>query len=141
MESLSIRSAQECDARDVFPIVVEFATSFVPERGAFEHAFHVVLAGQDACLLVAQVDDRVAGYLLGFEHLTFFANGPVSWVEEIAVTASLRRHGIGRALMTRFEEWAASRGSRLVGLATRRAARFYSALGYEESASYFRRVL
>lgn len=90
LESLSIRSARESDASDLFPIVVEFGTSFVPERGAFERAFRVVLADQDTCLLVAQVDGRVAGYLLGFEYLTFFANGPVSWVEEIAVTASLR---------------------------------------------------
>ena len=34
-----------------------------------------------------------------------------------------------------------TRGSRLVALATRRAARFYAALGYEESATYFRKVL
>lgn len=141
LESLSIRSAREPDGSDLFPIVVEFATSFVPERGSFGQAFRRVLADQDACLLVAQLDRRVTGYLLGFDHLTFFANGPVSWVEEIAVTASLRRNGIGRALMTRFEQWAASRGSRLIALATRRAAGFYSALGYEESASYFRRVL
>jgi len=65
----------------------------------------------------------------------------VSWVEEIAVTASLRRTGIGRALMASFEQWAASRGSRLVALATRRAAGFYSELGYHESAAYFRRML
>ena len=66
---------------------------------------------------------------------------PVSWVEEIAVVSSLRRKGIGRALMARFEQWAATREARLVGLATRRAAGFYSALGYEESASYFRKLL
>ena len=81
------------------------------------------------------------GYLLGFDHSTFFANAPASWVEEVAVHSSLRRNGIGRALMTGFEEWAISRGSRLVALATRRAARFYAALGYEESATYFRKVL
>src|SRR5262245_30989484 len=140
-EHLAIRAARESDAGGVFPIVVEFATSFAPDRTAFERAFPRVLADGDACVLVAERDGRIAGYLLGFAHLAFYANGPVAWVEEIAVTAALRGNGIGRALMARFEEWAASRGSRLVALATRRAAGFYAALGYEESAAYFRRVL
>ena len=43
--------------------------------------------------------------------------------------------------MTRFEAWAAARGCRLVALATRRAAAFYGAIGYEESATYFRKIL
>lgn len=49
----------------------------------------------------------------------------------------------GRNLMAAFEEWAASSGvdARYLALATRRAAGFYRALGYEESASYFKKVL
>jgi hypothetical protein len=43
--------------------------------------------------------------------------------------------------MEAFESWAKSRGAALVALATRRAAPFYLALGYEESASYFRKLL
>jgi len=49
--------------------------------------------------------------------------------------------GTGRALMAAFEAWAAGRGCALVALATRRAAPFYRALGYEESAAYYRRLL
>ena len=40
-----------------------------------------------------------------------------------------------------FEKWASKRGSKLVGLATRRAAPFYKGLGYEESAVFFRKLL
>jgi hypothetical protein len=43
--------------------------------------------------------------------------------------------------MSAFEEWASGQGCVLVALATRRAAPFYRALGYEESATYFRKVL
>jgi hypothetical protein len=43
--------------------------------------------------------------------------------------------------MTAFEHWAAGRGCTLVALATRRAAPFYRALGYEESAVYLRKIL
>ena len=43
--------------------------------------------------------------------------------------------------MAAFEAWAAGHGCALVALATRRAAPFYRALGYEESAAYFRKLL
>jgi len=89
------------------------------------------------------VADLAAGlaYLLGFRHLTFYANGPVAWVEEVFVRGQHRGRGIGRALMSGFERWAAARNCALIALATRRAAPFYRALGYEESAVYFRKVL
>ena len=80
------------------------------------------------------------GYLLGFTHLTFFANGPVGWVEEVFVVDRCRGGGVGRVLMDAFEAWAVGRDCALVALATRRAAPFYRALGYEESAVYFRKL-
>ena len=43
--------------------------------------------------------------------------------------------------MDAFERWATAQGCALVALATRRAAPFYRALGYEESAAYSRKVL
>ena len=43
--------------------------------------------------------------------------------------------------MAAFEGWAVSQGCAVVALATRRAAPFYRALGYEESASYFRKTV
>ena len=81
------------------------------------------------------------GYLLGFRHLTFYANGPVGWVEEVVVRDEDRGQGTGRILMSAFEQWATAQGCALVALATRRAGPFYRALGYEESATYFRKVL
>jgi len=140
-DDFTIRRADESDMGAVFPLVVEFGTSFVPERGRFDQAFRRVLTDENACVLVAADREKLEAYLLGFEHESFYANGPVSWVEEVAVTAPVRGIGIGRALMNIFEEWAASRGACLVGVATRRASEFYSALGYDESAAYFLKVL
>jgi GNAT superfamily N-acetyltransferase len=62
-------------------------------------------------------------------------------VEEVFVRGQYRARGVGRALMSGFEQWAAVRDCALVALATRRAAPFYRALGYEESAVYFRKIL
>jgi GNAT superfamily N-acetyltransferase len=71
----------------------------------------------------------------------FYANGPVAWVEEVFVRGQHRGCGVGRALMSAYEQWAISRDCALVALATRRAAPFYRALGYEESALYHRKIL
>jgi len=57
------------------------------------------------------------------------------------LTAGREEEGIGSGLMNAFEAWARLRGSKLIGLATRRAAPFYAALGYEESATFFRKLL
>jgi GNAT superfamily N-acetyltransferase len=65
----------------------------------------------------------------------------VAWIEEITVDQDVRRHGLSAALTAEFERWAAARGCALVALATRRPAPFYVALGYEASATYFRRLL
>lgn len=43
--------------------------------------------------------------------------------------------------MSAFVHWAAAQDCALIALATRRAAPFYRALGYQESAVYFRKVL
>ena len=55
------------------------------------------------------------------------------------VREDCRRNGLGRELMSAFERWAMERHSRLITLATRRAAPFYTAIGYEQSAVYFRK--
>ena len=43
--------------------------------------------------------------------------------------------------MEAFEAWAKEREVKQIALATRRASDFYKALGYEESAVYFRKLL
>jgi GNAT superfamily N-acetyltransferase len=139
--TIHVRTAQSLDAEVVLGLARSFATSFVVEDQAFFQVFSELLATPQAHLAVAEVDRQLVGYVLGFEHDTFFANGRVTWVEEIMVSEVFRRQGIGQLLMQAIETWATQRGSKLVGLATRRAAPFYRALGYEESAIYFRKLL
>ncbi len=137
----TIRAATTADGEAIFALVELFATSFLPEREAFDHSLAHLLNENAAWVGVAEIAGEIVGYCLGFDHYTFYANGRVAWVEEIMVKHEYRQRGIGRALMDAFEIWAQARGSRLVALATRRAAPFYAALGYEESAIYFRKVL
>lgn len=137
----TIRPALLTDSDAIFSLASAFATSFLVERAAFESSFCALLQSPDVFIAVASDSGRVIGYVLGFDHHTFYANGRVSWVEEIMVAEDVRRRGVGRRLMESFEQWARSRQSKLIGLATRRAAAFYQSQGYDESATYFRRLL
>ncbi|WP_113699588.1 GNAT family N-acetyltransferase [Nonomuraea lactucae] len=140
-EGVVVRRAEKADADQVFALAREFGLTFRPEREAFDAALPLLLQDEGALLVAAVIDGRVRGYLLGFTHLTLFANGPVAWVEEAMVQSGSRRQGIGRALLEEFERWARTRGAGYVAMATRRAPEFYHALGYEESATFFRKVL
>lgn len=136
-----IRQSVPEDMGRVQGLAAQFVTSFELSAADFVASFSALSADPDACLLVAELDTGVVGYLLGFKHLTFFANGAVGWVEELMVANEHRRSGVGRSLMSAFEAWAAKSECRLVALATRRAAAFYEAIGYESSATYFRKLL
>lgn len=136
-----IRHARAGDIDGVAALAAELALSFEFSLERFRVSYPALIGGDGACLLLAADGSECSGYLLGFRHLTFYANGPVAWVEEVVVRDRDRGRGIGRALMDAFEGWAAGEGCALVALATRRAAPFYRALHYEESAAYFRKVL
>lgn len=137
----SIRPARSTDSDALFSLASLFATSFSVARPAFESFFDALLQSPEARIAVASDTSRVVGYLLGFDQHTFYANGRVAWVAEIMVCEDVRRRGVGRQLMESFEQWARSRQSKMIALATRRAAPFYQSIGYVESATYFKKLL
>jgi GNAT superfamily N-acetyltransferase len=130
-------TVDDCDA--VASLAAGLAQSFIFSRSSFDANYRALVGAADACLLVAVSDREYLGYLLGFHHPTFYANGPVASAEEILVRDNVRGRGVGRALMAAFEQWSAGADCVLATVATRRAAPFYRALGYEESAAYFRK--
>jgi GNAT superfamily N-acetyltransferase len=136
-----VRPASLIDADQVAGLAAELAQSFPFDRAAFDRSYPAVLSDDQASLLVAAGEGGCLGYVLGFAHPAFYASGPVAWVEEILVREEHRRRRVGEDLMAAFGQWAAGRGCRLVALATRRAAPFYRAIGYEESAVYLRKIL
>lgn len=69
------------------------------------------------------------------------ANGLVTWVEELYVEEDYRGNKIGKALMQTIEDEGKKRNTRLIALATRRASKFYEAIGYEKSATYYKKTI
>jgi GNAT superfamily N-acetyltransferase len=141
-EPVIIRAADLKDRDNVWPLARDFATSFELDRACFHAAFDILITRPDTLLLIAETSRKdLVGYLLAFSHATFLANGPVAWVEEIMVAEHARRTGLGRSLMEAAERWSSSTGAAYLALATRRAAPFYRALGYQDSATFFRKTL
>ncbi len=87
----------------VLDLATGFATSFVVHEESFRTSYSQLIDSPNAYIAIAEHDGQIVGYILGFEHLTFYANGRVAWVEEIMVHESFRRQGIGEELMFEFE--------------------------------------
>ena len=120
--NIETRKIVLADSDQVFPLVESFATSFRPERKAFDHSLQHLLRDDSVLMNVSVYKNEIVAYCLAFDHYALYANGRVTWVEEIMVREDLRGNGIGRKHMQYVEKWAVSRNSKLIGLATRRAA-------------------
>jgi len=138
---LQVRRAVPGDCEKIADLAKDLTQTFTFDHASMVQNFTKLLSIPNATLLVAEQDEDLVGYLLGYEHLTFWANGSVWWVEELMVAEGCRGQGIGRALMGGFEERCRQAGGSLVCLTTRRAAPFYQAIGYQEFATYFRKVM
>ena len=141
-QQLLIRPARPRDAGLVWPLARDFATSFTPQRGVFDATWRSLGASPGTLVAVAELAGRkIVGYLLANHHLTFLANGPLAWVEEVMVDEDHRTTGVGRELMGYAANWARESGAAYLALASRRAGPFYRALGYEDSAVFYKKTL
>lgn len=138
---MKIRKVQPEDLESVFKLTKLFATSFKIDRELFEISYLNLLSDSSTHFLLAEVNDLVIGYSLGYDHYALYANGRVAWIEEIFVLEEYRRNGVASSLMNEMEKWAISRNAKLIALVSRRAKDFYLSIGYEESAMYFRKLL
>jgi ribosomal protein S18 acetylase RimI-like enzyme len=85
--------------------------------------------------LVAEIDNRVVGFILGRAgELEFGLPGTVAWIEMIGVHPVYRRRGVAQALVEQFAESAEDHGIRTVfTLVTSNHAemqQFFSRLGF-----------
>ena len=129
------------DFDDLWPLIADFGHTISPEREVAASSFQALEASADAVVLVARDGEELVGYCLVNRQYTLFANAPVGYVQELMVKPEARRGGVARALMGAAERWCADAGCAYVSVATRRAGDFYRAVGYEESATFFKKTL
>jgi ribosomal protein S18 acetylase RimI-like enzyme len=88
--------------------------------------------------LVAERTGAVVGYLMAARVQTLFAGGSVLDILELAVDEAHRGHGIGSLLVRAAITRADQAGDVEVTVSTRRAAGFYTRLGFTETATYLK---
>ncbi|MGG3280068.1 GNAT family N-acetyltransferase [Paenibacillus solani] len=139
--NINYRYAELQDEEELFVLAMKLATSYILNKADFSRVYAEILRDENADLVIAEKNSRVIGYVLAFHHSTFYANGLISWVEELIILDEFRGMKIGKNLMDIIEEKAQERGSKLVALATRRASGFYKSIGYDESAVYLKKTM
>ncbi|MGP9536621.1 GNAT family N-acetyltransferase [Brachybacterium sp. AOP43-C2-M15] len=136
----TVRTATIADETGLWPLADALATSYRPTREQFRVTLRSVVDDPHSAILVAVNGDTLVGYVHVLTHRAFHADGAIGWVEELMVRDSERGTGCGRALMDAAEQWARETDDiAYMALATRRAGAFYRSIGYEESATYFKR--
>ncbi|MET9081676.1 GNAT family N-acetyltransferase [Streptomyces sp. NPDC004237] len=138
----TIRDATPSDADDVYRLLTGFVTSYRPGRAVFDDVTfpRIIEAASDgsAEFLVAEQDACVIGYLLALRVPTLFAGGAVLELLELTVAEPLRGRGTGTALIRAAQARAREAKDVEVTVPTRRAADFYRALGFRETAVHLK---
>lgn len=136
-----VRAATLEDEWELWPLAFALATSYRPTRDRFRESLRGILHDPHATVLVAVDEGEVAGYVHVLTHEASHADGAIGWVEELMVREDRRGSGSGRALMRAAERWAREQsGIAYLAVATRRAEGFYRSIGYEDSATYFKKT-
>jgi len=97
------------------------------------------------CTFIAELEGAIAGFV-GCSALDIYeSDTPVCWVMALSVSECFRRRGIGRALLSRVEQWCADAGLRDIrvhsGEQRRDAHAFYEACGFEHTGRRFKKSL
>ena len=146
---MQIRPARPEDADTVFGLLGQLATSYEPDRAAFDRTFADLFQAAGALtsttsetmLLVVQDDEGVVrGYGLVSIVPLLYTNGPAAQIHELVIDEAARGKNLGSQLVHAIEQECLSRGVRQLTVASRRAAGFYDRLGYHSTAEYLKRT-
>src|SRR5262245_14746802 len=129
--TVSIRPAQTSDARGIADLTRQLGYEVDPSRVA--ERVGRLLSRADQQFLIAELDGDMVGWVhVGI--IEYIETGAFAVIGGLVVDRSHRKHGVGRALMARAEEWAREKECvimRLWSSAMRTEAhRFYEHLGY-----------
>lgn len=133
-KNIHIRNLEKSDLP--FIVNIEERVTGIARRNYWEKRIEISEAIRPHwASLIAEVDNRVVGFLLGRAgELEFGLPGTVAWIEVIGVDPAYRGHGIARALLERFstsaEDHAIKTIFTLVENRNSEMERFFARLGF-----------
>ncbi len=133
-KNIHIRNLDKTDLGSI--VNIEERVTGVARPGYWEKRIEIAEAVRPHwASLVAEVDNRVTGFILGRAgELEFGLPGSVAWIEIIGVDHAYRGQGIGRSLIEKFAESAEDHEIRniftLVEHSNSEIERFFNQLGF-----------
>lgn len=140
-QNLIFRNATVADKEAIFLLANQLSEFIKIDKKIFSDNYQEMISDQNHFLTVAELDEKVVGYLSGYFHNAIYANGLVAYVDEIVIFDSQRHLKIGTLLMKEFEIVAKNKNCILISLATAGARGFYEKIGYETKAGYYKKYL
>ncbi len=137
-----IRSGRVGDSERVFALLKQLASSYAPDKVAFDQNFEFLVADEaTSLLLVAEgTDGLVLGYALTTVTPLLYTNGRSAQLQELVVDDAYRGTGIGTALIEEIERICRETQVKQLTVASRRSADFYERLGYRSTADFLKRT-
>jgi GNAT superfamily N-acetyltransferase len=141
--ALKFRLAEAGDARILSELLAELGYPAPPEE--IPARLISLAASPKVLVLVATVDEEVAGLITTHVYSTIHAQAPVALITALVVSSRHRGRGIGSALVVEAEQWAIGNGVRRIsvgsGLQRIETHGFYEARGYARSGIRFAKIL
>ena len=137
---VTIRSARPADAKAIFQIIRDDMGGSLSAADT-AHILARLCVNRRHKVFVAEVDGQVVGFLHITEYESILLRDQLKNITAVAVAASYRHIGIGRALVTRAERWAEEYGAKGTRLDNHpllpSAADFFRSCGYLGGVKYF----
>ena len=141
-ESITIREARRDDSDRAFELLKQVASTYAPDRQAFDEAFAELTGDSTSSLiLTAEASGVVVGYALTTISSLLHTNGKSAQLQELVVDDAYRGSGVGTALLEALEAVCRDRKVRqLTVVSSRGSADFYERLGYRSTADFLKRT-
>lgn len=136
---LTIRVAERNDAAALAQLMCELG--YETTKSEMQKRLERIATDERYRTFVAVLDGKLCGMIGTLTSLSYEHNDPGGRILALVTLSTMRRGGIGRALIAAAENDFAQRGIRRVALNTRLARddahKFYEALGYERNGWRF----
>jgi ribosomal protein S18 acetylase RimI-like enzyme len=146
--AIVIRPARTTDLESLTALLLELfqiETDFTPDAGRQEAGLKQLLTAAGAVVLVAESHAEIVGMCTVQRLISTVEGGPAGLLEDMIVKREFRRQGIGQALLSAAEDWAAGQGlTRLQLLAeaeNQAALDFYAGSGWQTTGLVCRRKM
>lgn len=141
-DSRKIRPGRLDDSERVFALLKQLASSYAPDKAAFDENFAFLVADADTSLLLVAEDATglVLGYALTTISPLLYTNGRSAQLQELVVDDAHRGSGVGTALIEEIERICRETQVKQLTVPSRRSADFYERLGYRSTADFLKRT-